>query len=98
LALYGLASHAALADLGSFELAGAEVDDCELGDGREWAAFKERNMMPILKALNEEENFELGDRYYTSKLLVVYFFREFVAEAGETRVVINTVNPGFCHG
>jgi NAD(P)-dependent dehydrogenase (short-subunit alcohol dehydrogenase family) len=63
---------------------------------REWAAFKERNMMPILKALNEEENFKLRDRYYTTKLLMVYFFREFVARAGETRVVINTVNPGFC--
>jgi hypothetical protein len=30
----------------------------------EWAAFKERNMIPILKAPNEEENFELGDGYY----------------------------------
>lgn len=29
---------------------------------------------------------------------MVYFFREFVARAGETRVVINTVNLGFCHG
>jgi len=55
-------------------------------------------MMPILEALNEEGNSELGDRYYTSKLLVVYFFREFVARAGETRVVINNVNPGSCHG
>jgi len=33
LALYGPASHAALAGLGSFERAGAEADDCELGDG-----------------------------------------------------------------
>ena len=64
----------------------------------EWAGFKERFSMPILEALNDERNFDPGNRYYTSKLLVIYFFREFVARAGQTRVVINTVNLGFYHG
>lgn len=67
----------------------------------EWAAFIERHLSAggsILAALNEERNFKTEDRYYTSKLLVMYFFREFVACAGETRVVVNIVNPGFCYG
>jgi NAD(P)-dependent dehydrogenase (short-subunit alcohol dehydrogenase family) len=64
----------------------------------EWAGFKERGSVPILKALNEERNFDPRNRYYTSKLLVTYFFREFVVRAGTTCVVVNTANPGFCYG
>lgn len=64
----------------------------------EWAAFGEKGAESVLAALGEEANFDAGDRYYTSKLLLLYFFREFVARAGTTRVVVNAVNPGFCYG
>jgi hypothetical protein len=53
----------------------------------QWAAFKERSFTPILEALNEEKNFGSKDRYYTSKLLVIYFFRKFIARAGQMHVV-----------
>jgi hypothetical protein len=64
----------------------------------EWAAFKEWKAESVIEALNDVKNFDSTDRYYNSKLLLLYIFREFVAGTGTTRVVINIVNPGFCYG
>ncbi|KAL8718895.1 MAG: hypothetical protein Q9225_004020 [Loekoesia sp. 1 TL-2023] len=73
-------------------------------DAAQWAAFKERKTAAsshssVLSVLNEKKNFNPGDRYYTSKLLLTLFFREFVARLpSRNDVVINIVSPGFCYG
>lgn len=70
----------------------------------QWAAFKEQKIAPkkgtsILEALNDEKNFDKGDRYYTSKLLLLFFFREFCSRLPTGNdVIVNLVNPGFCYG
>jgi len=73
----------------------------------QWAAFKEKevaakNKTTILAALDDKKNFDPNDRYYTSKLLLLMFFREFHLRAGSSYakddVVVNIVNPGFCYG
>ncbi|KAL9595241.1 MAG: hypothetical protein Q9219_006575 [cf. Caloplaca sp. 3 TL-2023] len=73
----------------------------------QWAAFKERKLaaanpkLTVLGVLNDPKKFNPGDRYYTSKLLLTLFFREFVDRLppdGSSDVVVNLVNPGFCYG
>ncbi|KAL8838830.1 MAG: hypothetical protein Q9170_001985 [Blastenia crenularia] len=72
----------------------------------QWAVFKERKIAAsnphtsILAVLNDRKKFSPGDRYYTSKLLLTLFFREFVDRLPSTKndVVVNLVNPGFCYG
>ncbi|KAL8935905.1 MAG: hypothetical protein Q9216_005204 [Gyalolechia sp. 2 TL-2023] len=72
----------------------------------QWAVFKERKIAAssphttILRVLNDKKKFNAADRYYTSKLLLTLFFRDFVERLPSTRndVVINLVNPGFCYG
>lgn len=74
----------------------------------QWAVFKEakiakKERRSVLNVLNDKERFNMGDRYYTSKLLLALFFREFVNrlpadDEGKSAVVVNMVNPGFCYG
>lgn len=74
----------------------------------QWAAFKEakiakKERRSVLSVLNDKGRFNPGDRYYTSKLLLALFFREFVHrlpadDEGKKAVVVNMVNPGFCYG
>ena len=70
----------------------------------QWAAFKERKIAAktnrsVLSVLNDPAKFNAQDRYYTSKLLLTLFFREFVARLpADNAVVVNIVNPGFCYG
>ncbi|KAL8778231.1 MAG: hypothetical protein Q9213_007510 [Squamulea squamosa] len=73
----------------------------------QWAVFKERKIAAsgrphtsVLSVLNDQKKFNSGDRYYTSKLLLTLFFREFVDRLPSARndVVVNLVNPGFCYG
>lgn len=70
----------------------------------QWAAFKEvkiarKEKESVLSVLNDKAKFNPGDRYYTSKLLLTLFFREFVSLLpGDNAVVVNMVNPGFCYG
>lgn len=72
----------------------------------QWAVFKERKIAAadprttVLGVLNDKKKFNPGDRYYTSKLLLTLFFREFVARLPPAKndVVVNLVNPGFCYG
>ena len=70
----------------------------------QWAAFKEmkiarKEKRSVLSVLNDKARFNAGDRYYTSKLLLALFFREFVNRLpADNAVLVNMVNPGFCHG
>lgn len=76
----------------------------------QWAKLKEgkkaaKAQQSVIKALDEKENFDPSDRYYASKLLLLFFFREFssrLATSGSkgssNDVVVNNVNPGFCYG
>ncbi|KAL8636668.1 MAG: hypothetical protein Q9228_005962 [Teloschistes exilis] len=72
----------------------------------QWAAFKERKIAAsdphtsVLDVLNDRKKFNPGDRYYTSKLLLTLFFREFIDRLPSSKndVVVNLVNPGFCYG
>lgn len=71
----------------------------------QWAAFKERKIAAasphtnIISVLNDKKNFSPGDRYYTSKLLLTLFFRDFITRLPSNNdVIINLVIPGFCYG
>ncbi|KAL9039303.1 MAG: hypothetical protein Q9180_002607 [Flavoplaca navasiana] len=73
----------------------------------QWAVFKERKIAAsgpphttVLAVLNDKKKFNPGDRYYTSKLLLTLFFREFLDRlpSATNDVVVNLVNPGFCYG
>ncbi|KAH6666678.1 short-chain dehydrogenase/reductase SDR [Halenospora varia] len=71
-------------------------------EGHFWIPFHERLAPSILARMDEEGSFGKDmDRYYTTKLLNVLWTRElagWVKEVGgEGKVVVNTVNPGFCH-
>ena len=75
-----------------------------------WASLNEgkkaaRAGKSVIDALDEEKNFDPADRYYASKLLLLFFFLEFSKRLGTPRterssndVVVNIVNPGFCYG
>lgn len=70
----------------------------------QWAVAKELKLAQeqhasVVSVLNDKRNFSAGDRYYTSKLLLTLFFREFIDSLPRSNaVVINLVNPGFCYG
>ncbi|MCJ1297752.1 hypothetical protein MMC08_000540 [Hypocenomyce scalaris] len=66
------------------------------------AKFEERKRQGIFGALNDKKTAKMADRYNTSKLLEILIVRHLTSfsgfKTGETSaVVINTVNPGFCH-
>ena len=66
----------------------------------ELASFKEREGESIFETLSDEQSSNLGDRYNVSKLLEVYFCRELAGrmrKSGKEEVVVNYLNPGFCH-
>lgn len=60
------------------------------------AKFEEQNAPNILARLIEEDSFNKGDRYHTSKLLNILWARELAANVSADQVVINTLNPGLC--
>lgn len=70
----------------------------------QWAAFKEpkiaeKEQKSIISVLNEKSRFDPGDRYYTSKLLLALFFRDYnIRLPASNAVILNLVNPGFCYG
>ncbi len=70
----------------------------------QWAVFQEakiaaKEKRAVLSVLNDQAKFDPGDRYYTSKLLLTLFFREFIKRLpADNAVVVNIVNPGFCYG
>ncbi|KAI9883361.1 MAG: hypothetical protein M1823_004873 [Watsoniomyces obsoletus] len=66
-----------------------------------WTAFPERNSERIFEELRVEEKARMMDRYNVSKLLEVLIVRELAEHTSKSdksdKVIINTVNPGFCH-
>lgn len=62
-----------------------------------WASFPERASERIIAALDDESKTNMRDRYSTSKLLEVLVIREWATRMAESRVVVNMLNPGFCH-
>ncbi|PYH92803.1 NAD(P)-binding protein [Aspergillus ellipticus CBS 707.79] len=73
-----------------------------------WAKFKEAQVSTkknrsLLDVLDDKSHFDMGDRYYTSKLLQQLFFLELCRNRRSemkrsTGAVLNLVNPGFCYG
>ena len=62
-----------------------------------WTKFAERSADNVFKALDDKDRANMPERYETSKLLQVLLLREMVAQGAGDSVVINMVNPGFCH-
>ncbi|KAL6702552.1 hypothetical protein ACN47E_001549 [Coniothyrium glycines] len=61
-----------------------------------WTPFRERQAPHILQHMNEKNSFVEGlERYYTSKLLNLLWFRELANKVDAKEVIINGPNPGF---
>ncbi|KAJ6534670.1 hypothetical protein DFH09DRAFT_1180286 [Mycena vulgaris] len=60
------------------------------------AEFPEKSASNILKALNDETQGKLFDRYATSKLLNYFLAREIAKLPQAKDVVVNVVAPGLC--
>lgn len=61
-----------------------------------WTKFPERNAQGgIIAALDASE--KLDERYPTSKLLEVLVVRQIASQLEGSGVVLNMLNPGFCH-
>ncbi|PPJ54312.1 hypothetical protein CBER1_06132 [Cercospora berteroae] len=64
----------------------------------EFIEFRPPEEGDILTALSDPINPNMGERYFVSKLLQVLATREMAARVGNSYpVVINCLNPGFCH-
>ncbi|CAG8876597.1 unnamed protein product [Penicillium nalgiovense] len=72
-----------------------------------WAKFPEAQVstkqgIPLINVLDDQSHFDMGDRYYTSKLLYQLFFLELFGKRSNakrsTGTILNLVNPGFCYG
>lgn len=62
-----------------------------------WAPFNEKSAPRILERMDQEDSFKEGmDRYYTSKLLNVFWLRELAGHFNPAEITINGTNPGFC--
>lgn len=68
-------------------------------DAAGWAKFTERSHRPILDAFKlKDENWNMQERYGTSKLLGQLFLAEIARRVSPSVVTIDAVNPGFCYG
>ncbi|KAL4940695.1 hypothetical protein BDV06DRAFT_17251 [Aspergillus oleicola] len=65
-------------------------------DTPSWAKFKEKESIPLLPAFDKKENFDMMDRYPTSKMLGQLFLRELAKRVPSSMVIINQCNPGLC--
>jgi NAD(P)-dependent dehydrogenase (short-subunit alcohol dehydrogenase family) len=63
-----------------------------------WANFKEKTSTPLLAALDKPENFNLPDRYGTSKLLGQLFVKELSERVPSSVAIITMAHPGWCYG
>ena len=63
-----------------------------------WAKFKEKDSTPLLPALDKAENFNLPDRYCSSKLLGQLFVTELTKRVPSSVAIITMPTPGWCHG
>ncbi|KAE8377358.1 hypothetical protein BDV26DRAFT_281971 [Aspergillus bertholletiae] len=62
-----------------------------------WTKFAERHAENVFRELDDRDRANMPERYETSKLLQVLLLREMVAQGAGDSVVINMLNPGFCH-
>ncbi|KAL4900660.1 hypothetical protein BDW74DRAFT_170640 [Aspergillus multicolor] len=72
-----------------------------------WAKFKgaqvaQRERISLTQALDDPKHFNMGDRYYTSKLIQQLFFFELFEHRSSGKraggAILNMVKPGFCYG
>lgn len=66
-----------------------------------WTQIPERNKVQpggkLFDVLNDKNSADMAERYNVSKLLEIFYCREFVAEHGESfPITLNFVDPGFC--
>ncbi|KAK2882749.1 hypothetical protein FQN49_000061 [Arthroderma sp. PD_2] len=61
-----------------------------------WAKFKEKDSVPLLPAFDKQENFDVDDRYPTTKLLGQLFLVELAKRVSPSIAIINAPNPGLC--
>ncbi|KAL4949981.1 hypothetical protein BDW69DRAFT_197642 [Aspergillus filifer] len=66
-------------------------------DTPSWAKFEEKESNPLLSAFDKQENFNMMDRYPTSKMLGQLFLKELAKRVPPSVVVINQCNPGLCN-
>lgn len=62
-----------------------------------WAELPERNAEHTLKALSDPPTAKMDARYPVSKLLEVLLVQELAGRVRGSEVIINMLNPGFCH-
>ncbi|KAJ7847630.1 hypothetical protein B0H14DRAFT_2769813 [Mycena olivaceomarginata] len=67
-------------------------------EGMVMAKFSEKGASKILEAMNDKDRCckDMLDRYFTSKLLEVFFTREIAKLPDAQGVVVNIAAPGFC--
>ncbi|CAH0021807.1 unnamed protein product [Clonostachys rhizophaga] len=65
-----------------------------------WAKFAERDSDPLLAAFAEksDSNWDMEERYSTSKLLALLFLGELSRRISPETAIINAPTPGVCHG
>lgn len=62
-----------------------------------WTKFEERKSESIFDTLDETAEKNMGERYPTSKLLVVLSIRALAPKLQGTGIILNNLNPGLCH-
>ena len=68
-------------------------------DTAAWATFNERTSSPLLPAFKQKAtNWNMADRYGTSKLLGQLFLTELAKHVSPSVVTVDCANPGFCAG
>jgi retinol dehydrogenase-12 len=61
-----------------------------------WTPFNEKAAPNIFERMDQKDSFVEGmERYYTSKLLNVFWFRELASRVDAQQIIINGTNPGF---
>jgi NAD(P)-dependent dehydrogenase (short-subunit alcohol dehydrogenase family) len=64
-----------------------------------WAKFEERSASPLLPAFKQKTaNWDMSERYGTSKLLGQLFLVELTKRVASSIVTVTCCNPGMCYG
>ncbi|KAH8699438.1 dehydrogenase [Phaeosphaeriaceae sp. PMI808] len=64
-------------------------------EGHFWTPFSERKAPKILERMDQKSSFVEGiERYYTSKLLNLLWYRELASRIDSKDIIINGTNPG----
>ncbi|KAI1170905.1 NAD(P)-binding protein [Nemania sp. FL0916] len=67
-------------------------------DTAAWAQFKEKDQRPLLEAFDKKpKNFDIYERYYTTKLLGQLFVTEIAKRVPPSLAIVNCANPGLCY-